>query len=177
MDMGLKRERHDQVRATYAIEDHRERFIAPNSLAFSLDGQTYVSLVEYTASMLMRRRRDRLYCGCEDMIELIDVGTPGRHAGTRISTTPSRSSKEGQKGRSYSRRTVEPALMWSELIGIISALAVDPTGSGIFAAGAYTGTVGLYDSLGELNTLFYSNTTSGITQVSPVFITISLIPC
>lgn len=66
-----------RLRASYKIVDHRERQIAPHSLAFNP-----------TAS--------RIYCGFEDAIEVFDVMTPGE--GTRLATTPSKKSKDGLKG-------------------------------------------------------------------------------
>lgn len=38
-----------------------------------------------------------LYCGFENAIEIFDVGSPGAE-GYRLHTTPTRSSREGQKG-------------------------------------------------------------------------------
>lgn len=38
----------------------------------------------------------RLYCGFEDAIEIFDVQRPGE--GERLSTTPSKKSKDGLKG-------------------------------------------------------------------------------
>ncbi|KAE9407841.1 WD40 repeat-like protein [Gymnopus androsaceus JB14] len=66
-----------RLRASYPIIDHRERFIAPQSLAFNISAQ-------------------QLYCGFEDAIEVFDIATPG--AGIRLPTTPSKSSKDGLKG-------------------------------------------------------------------------------
>ncbi|KAF8170578.1 hypothetical protein BJ912DRAFT_861136, partial [Pholiota molesta] len=66
-----------RLRASYKIVDHRERFIAPHSLAFNLTAQ-------------------KLYCGFEDAIEVFDLSRPGE--GTRISTTPNKKSKDGLKG-------------------------------------------------------------------------------
>ncbi|KAJ7087901.1 WD40-repeat-containing domain protein [Mycena belliarum] len=66
-----------RLRASYRIVDHRERQIAPHSLAFNLPAT-------------------RLYCGFEDAIEVFDVGRPGE--GTRLLTTPSKKSKDGLKG-------------------------------------------------------------------------------
>ncbi|KAJ2925079.1 hypothetical protein H1R20_g11986, partial [Candolleomyces eurysporus] len=66
-----------ELRASYRIVDHRERQIAPHSLAFTSSGE-------------------RLYCGFEDAIEVFDVGYPGE--GTRLHTTPSKKSKDGLKG-------------------------------------------------------------------------------
>ncbi|KAF6762429.1 hypothetical protein DFP72DRAFT_558231 [Ephemerocybe angulata] len=66
-----------KLRASYRIVDHRERQIAPNSLAFTYSGE-------------------RLYCGFEDAIEVFDVGCPGE--GIRRHTSPSKKSKDGLKG-------------------------------------------------------------------------------
>ncbi|KAK4689831.1 telomerase Cajal body protein 1, partial [Tremellales sp. Uapishka_1] len=67
-----------RIRAAYPIIDHRERFIAPHSLAFNS-----------TAT--------KLYCGHENAIEVIDVSTPGDNS-ERLKTTITRRGKGGQKG-------------------------------------------------------------------------------
>ncbi|KAK7441519.1 hypothetical protein VKT23_016509 [Stygiomarasmius scandens] len=69
--------RDEGLRAPYPTIDHRERFIAPHSLAFNLTGQ-------------------KLYCGFEDAIKVFDVAHPGE--GTRLATTPNKKSKNGLKG-------------------------------------------------------------------------------
>ncbi|KAJ7217514.1 WD40-repeat-containing domain protein [Mycena rebaudengoi] len=66
-----------RLRASYRIVDHRERQIAPHSLAFNLSAT-------------------KLYCGFEDAIEVFDILRPGE--GTRLPTTPSKKSKDGLKG-------------------------------------------------------------------------------
>ncbi|KAF5376708.1 hypothetical protein D9615_007827 [Tricholomella constricta] len=66
-----------RLRASYRIVDHRERQIAPHSLAFNISAE-------------------RLYCGFEDAVEVFDVNRPGE--GTRLPTTPSKKSKDGLKG-------------------------------------------------------------------------------
>ncbi|KZT68588.1 hypothetical protein DAEQUDRAFT_727712 [Daedalea quercina L-15889] len=66
-----------RLRASYGIVDHRERQIAPHSIAFNATA-------------------DRFYCGFEDAIEVFDVQRPGE--GTRLHTTPSKKSKDGLKG-------------------------------------------------------------------------------
>ncbi|KAG6815582.1 hypothetical protein H0H93_009413, partial [Arthromyces matolae] len=70
------------LRASYRIVDHRERQIAPHSLAFNL-----------TAERVDFDIKDRLYCGFEDAVEVFDVSRPGE--GTRLPTTPSKKSKDG----------------------------------------------------------------------------------
>ncbi|KAI9459342.1 hypothetical protein HD554DRAFT_2136882 [Boletus coccyginus] len=69
--------RDGRLRASYPIVDHRERYVAPHSLAFNLPS-------------------DRLYCGFEDTIEIFDVQRPGE--GERLPTTPTKKSKDGLKG-------------------------------------------------------------------------------
>ncbi|TFK73060.1 WD40 repeat-like protein [Pluteus cervinus] len=66
-----------RLRASYPIVDHRERQIAPHSLAFNVTAQ-------------------KLYCGFEDAIEVFDLGYPG--AGIRLPTIPNKKSKDGLKG-------------------------------------------------------------------------------
>ncbi|KAG6808968.1 hypothetical protein H0H92_002202 [Tricholoma furcatifolium] len=66
-----------RLRASYRIVDHRERQIAPHSLAFNPTAE-------------------RLYCGFEDAVEAFDLNYPGE--GTRLPTTPSKKSKDGLKG-------------------------------------------------------------------------------
>ncbi|CUA67925.1 hypothetical protein RSOLAG22IIIB_13579 [Rhizoctonia solani] len=66
-----------RVRASYKIIDHRERFIAPHSMAFNM----YMN---------------RLYCGFEDAIEVFDVHYPGE--GTRLHTVPTKKSRDGIRG-------------------------------------------------------------------------------
>lgn len=67
-----------RVRASYAIIDHQERFVGPNSMTFSPNGT-------------------KLYCGFENGIECFDVANPGAN-GTRHMLSPSRKAKQGQKG-------------------------------------------------------------------------------
>ncbi|KAI0633149.1 WD40-repeat-containing domain protein [Trametes polyzona] len=66
-----------RLRASYRIVDHRERQIAPHSLAFNPGA-------------------NRLYCGFEDAIEVFDINCPGE--GTRLRTTPTKKSRDGLKG-------------------------------------------------------------------------------
>ncbi|KAF8596604.1 WD40 repeat-like protein [Ceratobasidium sp. AG-I] len=67
-----------RLRASYKIVDHRERFIAPHSMAFNM----YMN---------------KLYCGFEDAIEVFDVHYPGVE-GTRLHTVPTKKSKDGLRG-------------------------------------------------------------------------------
>ncbi|KAF8315780.1 WD40-repeat-containing domain protein [Cantharellus anzutake] len=66
-----------RLRASYRIVDHRERFVAPHSMAFD-------------------PTMTKLYCGCVDFIEIFDLQQPGD--GVRLATTPSKKSRDGLKG-------------------------------------------------------------------------------
>lgn len=96
------------IRCTYASFDHLDEVIAPTSLCFSPDGS-------------------KLYCGFNNFIQIFDTTRPGRDHLKRVNTTPTRRSKEGQKG-------------------IISCITFNPDGSGIYAISSYTSQIGLYDS-------------------------------
>ncbi|GAA5866550.1 hypothetical protein JCM3774_004011 [Rhodotorula dairenensis] len=121
-----------RIRASYPIVDHTERFVAPHSMAFSRDGSS-------------------LYCGFENAVEIFDVSRPGE-AGFRMHTTPTRSSRSGQKG-------------------IISSLAFSPYdqtgGTAVLAAGSFSGSVGLYDpSLHKpLVNLLFPSQKGGVTKL------------
>ncbi|GAA5975875.1 hypothetical protein JCM10908_005311 [Rhodotorula pacifica] len=121
-----------RVRASYPIIDHTERFVAPHSMAFSPDGTS-------------------LYCGFENAVEIFDVSRPGE-TGFRMSTTPTRSSRAGQKG-------------------IISSLAFSPfdqsTGTALLAVGSFSGSVGLYDPSMQkpLVNLLFPSQKGGVTKI------------
>ncbi|WWC86988.1 uncharacterized protein L201_001869 [Kwoniella dendrophila CBS 6074] len=68
-----------RIRASYPIIDHRERFIAPHSLAF-----------DPTAT--------KLYCGFENAIEVFDVSSPGYDQGERLKLVRAKKEKGGQRG-------------------------------------------------------------------------------
>ncbi|GAA5919723.1 hypothetical protein JCM1841_000770 [Sporobolomyces salmonicolor] len=118
-----------RVRASYPIVDHRERFVAPHSMIFSPDGSS-------------------LYCGFDNAIEIFDLSAPGAE-GYRLQTTPTRGSRQGQKG-------------------IISTLAFSPShGTSLLAAGSFSGSIGLYDpnSDSSLVGLLGSSQKGGLTKV------------
>ncbi|GAA5974258.1 hypothetical protein JCM11641_003361 [Rhodosporidiobolus odoratus] len=122
-----------RIRASYPIVDHVERFVAPHTMAFSPDGTS-------------------LCCGFENAIEIFDVATPGA-AGFRLNTTPTRGSRNGQKG-------------------IVSTLAfsspdLSSPGSHYLAAGSFSGSIGLYDpsSPSPLFNLLQPSQTGGVTKV------------
>ncbi|KAJ4474393.1 WD40-repeat-containing domain protein [Lentinula aciculospora] len=119
-----------RLRASYPIIDHRERFIAPQSLTFNLTAQ-------------------KLYCGFENAIEIFNVAYPGQ--GTRLATTPNKSSKDGLKG-------------------LISALAFCPSyESDMFAAGSLNANganISLFsESQGEIPLMFLDGVKAGVMQL------------
>jgi len=66
-----------RLRASYRIVDHRERQVAPHSMAFN--------------SVM-----SKIYCGFQNAIEVFDLNYPGE--GERIHTTPTKKSRSGVKG-------------------------------------------------------------------------------
>ncbi|KAG7558247.1 hypothetical protein FFLO_02810 [Filobasidium floriforme] len=119
-----------KTRASYPIVNHSERFIAPSSLCFNGDAS-------------------RLYCGFDSAIEVFEFNRPGS-SGTRLKTSPTRKSRDGQKG-------------------MISALTFAPDGSGTFAAGSYSGNISIYsEDSGEdrLAEIVMGEPSSGITQLT-----------
>ncbi|KIJ06803.1 hypothetical protein PAXINDRAFT_91462 [Paxillus involutus ATCC 200175] len=114
--MKLLDGRDGRLRASYPIVDHRERYIAPHSVAFNLTA-------------------DKLYCGFEDAIEIFDVQRPGE--GDRLQTTPSKKSKDGLKGiisaiafslslEYYAARSLTPASHASDNISLFDESALGP---------------------------------------------------
>ncbi|KAI8335696.1 WD40-repeat-containing domain protein [Chlamydoabsidia padenii] len=81
------------------------------------------------------------------MIEVFDINTPGNNTSTKISTTPNRKSRKGQKG-------------------IISCLDFNPDSSGMYAAGSYCNSIGLYDErTNDLCLKLTGMKGNGVTQV------------
>ncbi|KAI9496871.1 WD40-repeat-containing domain protein [Zychaea mexicana] len=114
------------LRASYAVIDHRERFVGPNVVSFNLDGS-------------------RIYCGYENMIEIFDIQRPGQES-QKVPTIPQRRTKKGQKG-------------------IISCLDFSPDYAGLYAAGSYSHTVGIYDETNNELCLKLTDIKTGVTQV------------
>lgn len=69
---------------------------------------------------------NRLYCGFENAIEVIDIASPGYDNHERLKTNATRRDKGGQKG-------------------IISAISFSQHNVGTYAAGSFNGSVVLYD--------------------------------
>jgi hypothetical protein len=111
-----------------------------------------------------------LYCGFDSAIEVFEFNRPGS-SGTRLKTSPTKKSRDGQKGR-YPSRPCNVQEAWkandTAKIGMISALSFAPDGSGTFAAGSYSGNISIYsEDSGEdrLAEIFMGEPSSGITQV------------
>lgn len=79
----------------------------------------------------------RLYAGHDTAIDVFDIAQPGE--GTRLKLSPSRKSKDGQKGPSsvFENNDCEFIVVSA---GIVSAIAFSPdTSSGLFAVGTFKG--------------------------------------
>lgn len=101
------------IRSSYTCLVNTETIVAPHSLLFSSDG-------------------DKIFAGCEASIHCFDTSRPGPEPITVFKTSPTRKSRQGQKG-------------------IISCLALNPDRSGLVLAGTYYGgngaaSIGLYDA-------------------------------
>ncbi|KAJ3186518.1 Telomerase Cajal body protein 1 [Gaertneriomyces sp. JEL0708] len=117
-----------QMRCSYAAFDHLDQVYAPNALTFNLFGT-------------------KIYCGFNNLVQVFDVHRPGRDS-LRIPTTPSKKSRDGQKG-------------------LVSTIAFNPDASGLYAVGSYSKTVGLYDERNdELLQLLRIEEGSGVTQAT-----------
>lgn len=88
---------------------------------------------------------NRIYCGYENMIEIFDVHRPGPES-QKVPTIPKRKSKRGQKG-------------------IISCLDFCPDYSGLYAAGSYSQSIGIYDETNHELCLKLTGFSGGTTQV------------
>ncbi|ORY06980.1 WD40 repeat-like protein [Basidiobolus meristosporus CBS 931.73] len=87
----------------------------------------------------------KLYCGFNNAIHIFDTARPGRDC-SKIATTPSRKSRKGQKG-------------------VISCISFNPDRSGLYAAGSYSKTVGLYAENDNKLLSLLKGPQGGLTQV------------
>ena len=97
---------------------------------------------------------NRLYCGHENAIEVLDFANPGYDTMERLKTVSTRREKGGQRGAAQLCTLRKHLLLVHDLavtsglieagLGIISTLAFCPDYSGLFAAGSFSGTVSLY---------------------------------
>ncbi|PVF91597.1 WD40 repeat-like protein [Serendipita vermifera] len=91
-------------------------------------------------SMTFNLTGERIYCGFLDAIEVFDLASPGE--GTRLLTIPNKKSKDG-------------------LRGIISALSFCPDYSGLFAAGTFNSSIGLFSEETGGQVLMYLEKVAG----------------
>ncbi|CAM9170103.1 unnamed protein product [Phaeothamnion confervicola] len=88
---------------------------------------------------------DRILAGYNRMVRIFDTANPGRDFEARP-TSKTRRTRDGQRG-------------------IISAMAACPDGSGLFAAGSYSGTICLYSEKNRGGVVELPAEMGGITQV------------
>ena len=152
--------------------DHRERQIAPHSLAFNLPADKYCPPLPSGGHIL--HALIRLYCGFEDAIEVFNVQRPGE--GTRLPTTPTKNSKDGLKGMYpfvffFCFVIFESQASPSSSKGIISALSFSPSYD-FYAAGSLVTSapniVIFSESEGEKPLMFVgTGEQGGVMQVRP----------
>ncbi|KIJ59608.1 hypothetical protein HYDPIDRAFT_43937 [Hydnomerulius pinastri MD-312] len=131
--------RDGRLRASYRIVDHRERQIAPHSLAFNLAADKCVfyitKFLRAPSAPPHQRYNLGLYCGFEDAIEIFGIQRPGE--GDRLHTTPSKKSKDGLKGiistiafspspDYYAAGSLTPASATSDNIALFNELSREP---------------------------------------------------
>ncbi|EPZ33905.1 hypothetical protein O9G_002468 [Rozella allomycis CSF55] len=136
------------LRASYALIDHRERFVAPNSLCFTPDGT-------------------KILCGYFNSLAYFDVLTPGSDY-THIPLIASRKSIDGQKGivsalsvcqtrgliavGTYSKtiflydmETFEPVLMLPEFQSGLTQIEFSHDGNFLFTASRCDDSIKVWD--------------------------------
>jgi WD40 repeat protein len=87
----------------------------------------------------------KIYCGFENSIQIFDTGRPGTDC-ELVKLTPNRKSNDGIKG-------------------LIADISFNPDFSGLFAAGSYSGQIGLFDDrTNHLLLELLEPTISGVTQ-------------
>ncbi|KAJ3521072.1 hypothetical protein NM688_g9070 [Phlebia brevispora] len=91
-----------RLRASYKIVDHRERQIAPHSLAFN-------------------PLSTKLYCGFEDAIEVFDVGYPGE--GTRLRIISSLTFSSDMSSGLYAAGSFSPSAPTSSNIALFTEVS------------------------------------------------------
>ncbi|CAO3632134.1 unnamed protein product [Cunninghamella blakesleeana] len=90
----------------------------------------------------------KIYCGYENMIEIFDTQIPGNNTSMKIATIPNRKNhRKGQKG-------------------IISCIDFNQDRSGMYAAGSYSQSIGIYDERNhQLCLKLIEMQGNGVTQV------------
>jgi WD40 repeat protein len=96
-------------------------------------------------SVAFNSNGSKIYCGQKDCIYVFDVAVPG-NTGSQYPTTPSKRSKDRHKG-------------------IVSCMDFAPDGSGLFAVGAFSSYVGIYDERSMELAWLMTTQGTGVTQV------------
>jgi hypothetical protein len=110
----------------------------------------------------MRNFIPRFYCGYLDAIEIFDLNLPGE--GTRLLTRPTKKSKDGVRGTFLPIHVHRADHL---IVGIISAIDFCPDYSGLFAAGTFTSSIGIFSEDTGSQVLRYLDDIPGpISQVS-----------
>jgi hypothetical protein len=105
----------------------------------------------------------RFYCGFLDSIEVFDLNSPGE--GTRLLTIPTKRSKDGLRGAFFP--SYVDSRYAEQLQGIISSLSFCPDFSGLYAAGTFTSSIGMFAENTGAEVLMYLDGVSGpISHVS-----------
>ena len=104
--------------------DHRERQVAPHSLAFNVTADKY-ALPSFILpdKCIIDLCCFRLYCGFDSSIEIFDVHRPGE--GTRLLTSPSKKSRDGMKG-AFPAHEIPVHLNWLFCFLFVSWLVLVP---------------------------------------------------
>lgn len=103
---------------------------------------------EVTAAFSLAFSRDgaRILCGFDRAVRVFDTSRPGRQLETRP-TVASKRAREGQRG-------------------ILASIAVDHSGSGLYAVGSYAGSTGVYAEAGGELVCLLGGHTAGVTNVA-----------
>ena len=115
------------------------------SLRASYAAYNHLDEITSTFSTAIDPDGTRLYAGYDRAIRIFDLGRPGRQCELRA-TSKNRKSREGQRG-------------------IISCLHCSPDRCGLFAAGSFAGTTGLYVDNSPTMVCLLGGHTGGVTQV------------
>ena len=102
-------------------------------------GINHLDEVDPAISLAFSTQGDKLFCGSNRMIRIFDLTRPGKQISNRA-TSKTKRSKAGQRG-------------------IISCIGFNPDYSGMYAAGSYAKTIGIYSELnGDLYCMLEGHT-------------------
>jgi len=101
--------------------------------------------LDYAFSVTFNGKGDRIYCGYNDMIRIFDISVPSERALVEI---PSRAQRQLRR---------QDRIPYQK--GVISSIAFNPDLSGMFAAGSYGNTIGVYSEMDNNQLLFLLDVT------------------